>query len=47
MLWWNGKSLKRFWTKYDLKVFEATSYEKYHLIDVVLQLAELDRIKAY
>jgi hypothetical protein len=46
MLWWNDGSLKNFWTKYDSKVFEAISYEEYHLVDVGLVLAELDRIKA-
>jgi hypothetical protein len=34
MLWWNGGSLKSFRTNYDSKVFEATSYKDYYLVNV-------------
>jgi hypothetical protein len=47
MLWWNGGSLKSFWTKYDSKVSKAISYDEYHLVNVGLQPFELDRIKTY
>jgi hypothetical protein len=46
-LWWNGGSLKSFWTRYDLKVSEATSYEEYCLVDVGLLPLELDMVLAY
>jgi hypothetical protein len=46
-LWWNGGSLHSFWTKYNSKVSEATSYEDYHLVNVGLQPCEVDRVKAY
>jgi hypothetical protein len=47
MLWWNGGSLKYFWTNYDSKVSEATNYEDYHLVNVGLLPCEIDKIKAY
>jgi hypothetical protein len=47
MLWWNGGSLHSFWTKYNSKVSEATSYEDYHLVNAGLQPCEVDRVKAY
>jgi hypothetical protein len=31
-LWWNGGFLHSFWTKYNSKVSEATSYKDYHLV---------------
>jgi hypothetical protein len=46
-LWWNGGSLHSFWTKYNSKVSEVTSYEDYHLVNVGLQPCEVDRVKAY
>jgi hypothetical protein len=47
-LCWNGGSLYSFWTKYNSKVFEATSYEDYHLVNAVgLQPDDVDRVKAY
>jgi hypothetical protein len=47
-LWWNGGSLHSFWTKYNSKVSEATSYEDYHLVNAVgLQPDDVDRVKAY
>jgi hypothetical protein len=46
-LWWNGGSLHNFWTKYNSKVSEATSYEDYHLVNTGLQPCEVDRVKTY
>jgi hypothetical protein len=46
-LWWNGGSLKSFWTIYDSKVFEATSYEEYHLVDVGILPLELKMVMVY
>ena len=46
-LQWNGGSLKSLRIKYDSKVFEATSYKDYNLVNVGLLLVELDMIKAY
>jgi hypothetical protein len=43
-LCWNGGILKNFWTMYDAKVSEATSYEEYHLVDVGLLPFELDMV---
>jgi hypothetical protein len=46
-LWWNGGFLHSFWTKYNSKVSEATSYEDYHLVNVVgLLSGDVDRVKA-
>jgi serine/threonine protein kinase len=48
MLWWNGSSLHRYWTKYNSKVSEATSYEDYHLVNAASLLPNnVDRVKAY
>jgi serine/threonine protein kinase len=47
-LWWNGGSLHSFWTKYNFKVSEATSYEDYHLVNATgLLPGDVDRVKAY
>jgi hypothetical protein len=46
-LWWNGSSLHSFWTKYNSKVSEATSYEDYHLVNASVQPCEVDKMKAY
>jgi serine/threonine protein kinase len=46
-LWWNGGYLHNFWTKYNSKVFEAISYEDYHLVNAGLQPCKVDRVKAY
>jgi hypothetical protein len=47
-LWWNGGSLLSFWTKYNSKVSEATSYKDYHLVNAAgLLLCDVDRMKAY
>jgi serine/threonine protein kinase len=47
MLWWNGGSLKSFWTNYNSKVSEATSYENYHLVNTGLLPDDVDKVKAY
>jgi hypothetical protein len=46
-LWWNGGSLKSFWTNYNSKVSEATSYEDYHLVNAGLLSDDVDKVKAY
>jgi hypothetical protein len=46
-LWWNGGSLKSFWTNYNSKVSEATSYEDYHLVNAGLLPDDIDKVKAY
>jgi hypothetical protein len=46
-LWWNGRSLKSFWTSYDSKVSEATNYKDYHLVNAGLLPIDVDSIKAY
>jgi serine/threonine protein kinase len=46
-LWWNGGSLKSFWTNYNSKVSEATSYEDYHLVNAGLLPNNVDKVKAY
>jgi serine/threonine protein kinase len=46
-LWWNGGSLKSFWTNYNSKVSEATSYKDYHLVNAGLLPVNVDKVKAY
>jgi hypothetical protein len=45
--YWNGGSLKSFWTKYDLKESEATNFEEYNLINVGILPSELDMVMVY
>jgi serine/threonine protein kinase len=48
MLWWNGSSFHSFWTKYNSKVSEATSYKDYHLVNAAGLLSDnVDRVKTY
>jgi serine/threonine protein kinase len=39
--------LKSFWTNYNSKVSEATSYEDYHLVNAGLLSVDVDKVKAY
>jgi hypothetical protein len=47
-LWWNGGFFHSFWTKYNSKVSEATSYKDYHLMNAVgLQPDDVDKVKVF
>jgi hypothetical protein len=39
--------LKSFWTNYNSKVSEATSYKDYHLVNAGLLPDDIDKVKAY
>ena len=47
MLWWNGGSLKNFWTNHNSEVSKATSYKDYHLVNAGLLSDNVDKVKAY